>query len=184
MKRTTKLKRLARHLLATTCLTAGSTAMATTVSEPPDFGTTFGTATDLPNGTTMVDGSVQFPGDTNDFFTFQDLVPGTEFFFTATLTSATNGLELNLLTSGDAALPGSSNPYSFATSLPASATVDAPSDGIIVFDVLTGGGEGPARAYNITVNTATYVPEPGTLGAMGLGLAAGAALTRRRKKKV
>jgi PEP-CTERM motif len=158
--------------------------MATTVSEPPNFGTTFGTATDLPDGTTEVDGSVQFPGDTNDYFTFQDLVPGSGFYFTASTTSSP-GLELNLLTSGDAALPGSSNPYTFTASDPDIVTgLSAPSDGIIVFDVLTPGGEGPARAYTIDITTSTYVPEPGTLGAMGLGLAAGAALLRRRRKKI
>src|SRR5580698_2346062 len=179
MKRTTQLKRLARHLLATTCLTAG-TAMATTVSEPPNFGTTFATATALPVGTTVVEGGVSMNNDLNDYFKFEGLVPGTGFDFTATTNS---GLTLNLLNSADAALPSSSDPYTFTTSLPASVGVTAPSDGIIVFDVVSPGGEG-LRAYTVTVTTATFVPEPGTLGAMGLGLAAGAALTRRRKKKV
>jgi hypothetical protein len=181
MTRTTQLKRLARHLLATTCLTAG-TAMATTVTEPPSFGTTFATATALPAGTTMVEGGVTMTGgDLNDYFEFEGLVPGTGFDFTASTTSS--GLSLNLLNSADAALPSSTDPYTFTTSLPASVDVTAPSDGIIVFDVVSPGGEG-LRSYTIAVNTATFVPEPGTLGAMGLGLAAGAALTRRRKKKV
>jgi hypothetical protein len=180
MKRNTQLKRLARHLLATTCLTAG-TAMATTVSEPPNFGTTFATATPLPVGTTIVEGGVTMTGgDLNDYFKFEGLLPGTGFDFTATTNS---GLELNLLDSADTGLPGSENPYTFTTSLPASVDVTAPSDGIIVFDVVSPGVEG-LRSYTIAVSTATFVPEPGTLGAMGLGLAAGAALTRRRKKKV
>jgi hypothetical protein len=183
MKRTTRLKKLARRLLAITCLTAGSTALATTISEPPNFGTTFATATPLPAGTTIVEGSVQFPSDTNDFFTFQDLVPGTGFDFTASTTSTI--LEVDLLTSADTALPGSANPYVFTSSDPNMVTgLTAPSDGQIVFDVITGGGEGPARAYTIDVDTVTYGPEPGTLGVMGLGLAAGAAFALRRTKKI
>jgi hypothetical protein len=184
MKRTTQLKRLARRLLATTCLTA-CTAMATTISEPPNFGTTFGTATPLPEGTTTVEGSVSFGSDMNDFFYFQDLVPGTGFYFTATTTS-TPGLDLSLLTTGDAALPGSANPYTFTASDPTiESNLNAPANGVIVFDVLYPSSAEGARFYTITVNTVTYTaPEPGTLGAMGLGLAAGAALKRRRRKKI
>ena len=106
MNRSARLKKLARHLLAITCLTAGGTAGASTLSQPPNFGTSFANVTPVPVGTTIVDGSVQFGSDTNDFFTFQNLVPGTGFDFTASTTSS--GLELDLLTSADAALPGSS----------------------------------------------------------------------------
>jgi hypothetical protein len=134
-----------------------------------------------PVGTTIVDGSVQFPSDTNDFFVFQDLVPGTGFDLTASTTSTI--LEVDLLTSADAAPPRSANPYVFTSSIPNIVTgLTSPSDGQIVFDVITGDAEGPARAYTITVNTVTYAPEPGTLGAMGLGLAVGAVLTLRRQR--
>lgn len=182
MNRSARLKKLASHLLAAICLTAG-TSQATVESEPPNFGTTFLTATDLPLGTTMIEGTVQFPSDTDDFFVFQNLQPGTGFDFTASTTST--GLEVDLLTSADTPLPGNANPYIFTASDPNIATgITAPSDGQIVFEVFTGNAEGPARAYTISVDSVTYTPEPGTLGAMGLALAAGAAVALRRRKKV
>jgi hypothetical protein len=179
MGKTTRLRKFAKHLLATTCLTAGTTAVASTVSEPPNFGTTFATATALPTGTSMVNGSVQFPSDTNDFFTFGDLASGTAFDFTASTTSV--GLEVQIFNSSDTSLGG---PFAFTSSSSAIEDLTAPANGQLVFDVIVGGGEGPARDYTIQVNTQTVAPEPGTVGAMGLGLAAGAAFLRRRRKKL
>jgi hypothetical protein len=127
----------------------------------------------------MVNGSVQFPSDTNDFFTFEDLGSGTPFDFTASTTSA--GLNVQLFNSSDNSLGG---PFPFTSSSPAIEDLTAPANGQLVFDVITGSGEGPARAYTITVNTQTTVPEPGTVGAMGLGVTAGAAFLRRRRKKI
>jgi hypothetical protein len=95
-------------------------------------------------GTTIVNGSVQFPGDTNDFFIFQDLVPGTELYFTALTTVRRSTSRPGILVGADTALPGSANPYVFTASDPNIVTsLSVPSDGVIVFDVITNGGEGP-----------------------------------------
>ncbi len=93
MGKNTRLKKLARLLLAAACLTAGAAILANaqivtegTSPAPSDFGNTFGAAYLLPDGTTQVNGSIDFGGDSADFFTFEDLAAGTGFSFTATST--------------------------------------------------------------------------------------------------
>jgi hypothetical protein len=75
MGKNTRLKKLARHLLATTCLTAGAAALANAqvVTEgsggaPADFGNTFGAAYLLPDGTIQVNGGVSFGSDPAIFY--------------------------------------------------------------------------------------------------------------------
>jgi hypothetical protein len=184
MGKHTRLKKLARHLLATTCLTAGVAAMADaqTVTEgtspaPADFGNTFGTAYLLPNGTTQVNGTTHDNVDPADFITFQGLQGGTGFSFTATSTSniASN---LSIFNSSDVKLLG---PTSFSSVEGTSGHGTVPTDGTLTFDVFS--NSEATQTYSINL-TATQAPEPGTLAAMGLGLAAGAGLILRRKKKI
>ena len=56
-----------------------------------------------------------------------------------------------------------------------------PGDGILVMQVLQGEGL-PTYDLTITANAATTIPEPGTLAAMGLGLAGAFALRRKLAK--
>jgi hypothetical protein len=184
MGKHTRLKKLARHLLATTCLTAGVAAIADAqvVTEgvspaPADFGNTFATAYLLPNGTTQVNGTVQQGADTADFFTFQGLQGGTGFSFSASGNSPI-ALSLDIFNSSDTQI-GST--HIFTSVEGASGTGTVPVNGELIFDVFSGSEAREAYTINLT---ATQSPEPGTLGAMGLGLAAGAALVMRRKKKV
>jgi hypothetical protein len=187
MLKSTRMKRLARHLLATTCLTAGAAALANAqvVTEgiggaPADFGNTFGAAYLLPDGTTQVNGTVEIGSDPADFFTFQGLQGGTGFSFTATST-LTRTIGLDIFNSSDSQL-GATDFFSSAEAGSGIGTV--PSDGTLTFELFpNGSGEG-LRTYSVNL-TATSTPEPGTLGAMGLGLTAGAAaLARRRRKKI
>jgi hypothetical protein len=185
MAKNTRLKKLAAHLLAMTCLTAGAAASARaqivtegTAPAPSDFGNSFGAAYLLPEGTTEVDGSVEFGSDTADFFTFQDLLGGSSFSFTATSTLS-RVIGLDLFNSSDMQI-GSQDLFSSTASASGSGTV--PGDGMLTFELLVpGSGEG-IRPYTVDV-TATIAPEPGTLGAMGLGVAAVAVLARRRRMK-
>ena len=187
MVKNRRLKKLARHLLATTCLTAGAAALANAqvVTEgvppaPADFGNTFGAAYLLPDGTTQVNGTVEFGSDPADFFTFQGLEAGSTFSFTASST-LTRVIDLDLFNSTDTQL-GSTDSFSSTESAVGSGTV--PTDGTLTFEpFIPGAGEG-IRTYSVDLTATSASPEPGTLGVMGLGLAAGAALVRRRKKKI
>lgn len=188
MGKNTRLKKLARHLLATTCLTAGAAALANaqvvTEAVPPaptDFGNTFGAAYLLPDGTTTVNGAVEFGSDIADYFTFHGLQGGTNFNFTATSTDS-RLIGIDLFNSSDVQI-GVEEAFDSVESATGSGSV--PSDGILTFGLLVdGSGEG-TRPYSVELNaTQSSTPEPGTLGVMGLGLAAGAALAKRRKKKI
>jgi hypothetical protein len=187
MGKHTRLKKLARHLLATTCLTAGAAAIADaqvvtegTAPAPADFGNTFGAAYLLPLGTTQVNGSTHDNVDPADFITFQGLQGGTGFSFTATSTSPI-GSDLNIFNSSDVKLSG---PFFFSSSEGTSGNGTVPTDGLLTFDVFSSSEAVQSYSINLTATQAAGTPEPGTLGAMGLGLAAGAALMMRRKKKV
>src|ERR1035438_2743209 len=110
MGKNTRLKKLARRLLATTCLTAGAAALANAqvVTEgsggaPADFGNTLGAAYLLPDGTIQVNGGVSFGSDPADFFTFQGLAGGTGFSFTAS-TPGTKSIGLDIFNSSDTQL--------------------------------------------------------------------------------
>src|SRR4051812_43057138 len=85
---TAALKRFARGLLTTTCLTAAATGMAQAgiVNEggnggaTDSFGNTFALVTALPGGTTEVIGGINPAGD-NDFFRFSGLLAGAGYSF-------------------------------------------------------------------------------------------------------
>ena len=190
MGKNTRLKKSARHLLATTCLTAGAAALANAqvVAEgsggaPADFGNTFGAAYLLPDGTGMVLGSVTGISDPADFFTFQGLAGGTGFSFNAT-SFLPGQIGLDIFNSSDTQL-GSTDFFSSSDSGSGSGTV--PADGTLTFELFPS-GEG-ARPYTVSLTATlapTGIPEPGTLGVMGLGLAAGRhsrGAARRRFKR-
>jgi hypothetical protein len=179
------LKMLARHLLAIACLTVGAAALAHaqvitegTPPAPADFGNTFGAAFLLPDGTTQVNGSVELGSDTADFFTFQGLEAGSSFSFTATSTG-NRAIGLDLFNSSDTQI-GSSDLFAMAQSASGSGTV--PTDGTLTLDLFVSGSVEGIRPYQVNLTATDATPEPGTLGAMGLGVAAGAVLWRRRRK--
>jgi hypothetical protein len=190
MGKHTRLKKFARHLLATTCLTAGAAAVANaqvitegTTPAPADFGNNSGSAYLLPNGTTQVNGVVTTGTDPADFFTFEGLQGGTGFSFAATMTGP-GAVGLEVLNSSNTVLVPE-NFYNSTNGDNSGGTV--PTDGLLVFGLFASGEPGGSRPYtvNLTATQApTGTPEPGTLGVMGLGLAAGAAIMRRRKKKI
>jgi hypothetical protein len=195
MAKNNRLKKLARHLLATTCLTAGAAALdGQVVNEPTgagDFGNTFATATVMPLGTTTVNGFVggfltTDAFDPADYITFQGLQGGTSFSFLASLSlNDSAGERLFVLNSSDGSV--GSSPYSFTgAEVPFSASGSGivPVDGLLTLGITANTELRQSYTINLTATEAPSTPEPGTLGAMGLGLAAGAAFTLRRKKKV
>lgn len=149
-------------------MSQGQTITEGTPPAPADFGNTFGAAFLLPDGTTQVNGSVELGTDIADFFTFQNLLGGSTFSFTATST-LTRVIGLDLFNSSDTQI-GSEDLFNSNASASGSGTV--PGDGTLTFELLVDGSVEGIRPYTVNL-TATESPEPETLGAMGLGLAAG-----------
>ena len=87
MQKSARLKKIARHLLATTCLTAAAagSAGATTITEGTDFSNTFAGANALPIGADVVDGSIggAIVSDPDDDFRFSGLLAGSSFSLAA-----------------------------------------------------------------------------------------------------
>jgi hypothetical protein len=165
------LKKIARELLATTCLTAvaGGTAFATTVNESTDFGNTFANTTQLPVGSDVVNGSINFTSDPADFIRFIGLAPNLPFTLSGFNVFGTNNK--TVLSSSNSVIAGPTD-----VSLPLSGTV--PGDGILIVDVnnnIEGG------TYSLTLNAA-LAPEPSTLTGVGLALAAALGLRCRQKR--
>jgi hypothetical protein len=191
MNKTARLKRLSRHLLATTCLTLAGVgaAHATTINETSapgtDFGSTFGTATNLSSiaalavpGTNNALGALSGGGDL-DYFTFTG-EPGTAFSYNITDTSNGQG-RATILNSLAANIGSTASLTTFAfNGSPLTGTGLVPTDGKIIVDIVTGCECG--FSYNATVS-APNAPEPGTLAdvGLGLGLAGAIALGRRRR---
>ena len=170
------LKSFTRCLLDATCLTAATTAHATTITGTGDnFPHLFADAlaSPLPFGTTMVDGSAA-DGSTFDFVDFIGLVPGGAF--SVTFTNVNTGSEdFSLLNSSDASVGSPSSPQVVNTNV--TITGNTPSDGQLIAEVQQSEGNN----YTIAL-TATTVPEPATSGLAGLGIAAGLLAYRRRKQ--
>jgi hypothetical protein len=188
LKNTSTFKKLATRLLTTTCLTVAATAVAFggVVTEPgggngPGFGNT-SPGTLLPAGTTEVDGVATLNHGSNEWYEFQGLPGGASLssisFAFQNNGSSTFGVELF----SDAAQ--GSTVVTATTSVGAGAMYTPvgtiPVDGFLVVDIQRG-NEG-AIPYVLTLTQSA--PEPGTMAALGLGLAGlGAASLRRRLRK-
>jgi hypothetical protein len=173
---TPRLKKAARHLLATTCLVAGAEAAAITegvAPAPTDFGGTLATGYVTPSGTNAVTGRIAI-SDSFDLFFFTGLTPGS-------LTFDVSSLLDNAFEYGVEAFDSSG---SFLGNLPQNggASVIVPGDGIVGIRVGADVSEGSAN-YTVSFEGGfSAVPEPGTtaLGALGLAAAAVAAVKRRK----
>ena len=172
---TDALKKISRHLLATTCLTAaaahGATITESSVSGA-DFGNSFGAANVLPVGTTEVIGAIN-PSSDFDFFRFSGLQPGGGYSLAGFYEAGTArfGVEksdqtfLNALTSNPASLSGV-----------------IPTDGILVVQVANNEA---VMNYDLTLTAplaSTGTPEPSTAAGVALGLAGAWALRRNKAK--
>jgi PEP-CTERM motif len=172
--RAAALKKFARGLLTTTCLTAAAAGMAQAgvVNESSvagaDFGNTFGLRNNLGAGVTEVIGAA--PNGDVDFFSISGLLGGGAFSISGIYTGFANYSVLNSAQGTVSAGGGNLSPL----------TGTIPNDGILVVQV--SGSEGPTT-YDLTLSAPTSgVPEPSTLGGVGLALAAGYALRRKLAK--
>jgi hypothetical protein len=177
MQKTARLKKLARHLLASTCLTvaAAGTAYGSTFNESSDFSNAFGTADILPVGTDTVIGHIGF-GDADDYFEFTGLLGGATFFLGASTDGNSFNPFVTVLSNSPSTITG---PLTFSFGSPTNGSGVIPADGILVFHV---GNPGEGGTYTVTLDAPLAgVPEPGTLTGVGLGLAGALALRRRSK---
>lgn len=203
------LESFTRGLLATTCLTVacGVSATAGTITEgtppaPADFPNTL-PAYLLPTGTTVVNGFIganccEAAGgfDYADWFEFQGLTPGnlyaivgisqgTDPFNAASL--GENGIRVEYYSTSNTSTPLGTLDIGEAGGNPVTNTFTAPSDGNLLVDVKFActecGFPLTTWAENPDPYTVSLAPEPGTLGAIGLGLGAVALAWRRRRAK-
>jgi hypothetical protein len=193
------LEHFARGLLATTCLTVacGATAMASTVTEgsPPGTAPYFPTTPNgylLPVGTNEVIGVLGLVGETGDFgptswFEFQGLTPGGSYSLSA-FTEAGDFVRLSFFNDSMPSALGGLDPGEKGGT--DSTTLTAPADGNLVVNMYSideGGGQ--AFQVNIAANRVetgpveggSTVPEPSTMGGVGLGLGALALAWHRRR---
>jgi hypothetical protein len=194
MQKTSKLRRLAAQLLATTCLTA-ATGMAGTISYSEGV-----TPVDYPNsspgtsllaaanpGTTNISGAVSGT-DAADFFELTGLGAGT---FVASAVLGEGGPAVfsvfddtsALLAGGGNSSTGGAGLFGFSSPGPFnSGSLAIPVDGNLILEVLRY-HEGSSN-YTVTVTTTTSgVPEPSTVGLVGVGLAGALTLARKRRKQ-
>ena len=158
-------------LLGAGMVSACGTANADTLDESSvagmDFGDTFSAANVLQSGVDRITGEIEAGFPAEDYFRWNDLVPGTTFTGTGSIT----GGHFRLLNSAEAELDTDED---LNTTINMSTTV--PLDGVIVGNFRGIEGNGP---YDLTVN-ASFVPEPGSATFLSLG-AAGLLGMRRRK---
>ena len=188
MNKTARLKRLSKHLLATTCLTLAGVgaAHATTINETSapgsDFGNTFALATNLssiaaltPATGDTVNGTLPF--NDHDYFTFTGEPAGKLFSITEIASRASQGT-MEVLNSAQGVVV---NTVGLTTTQTAYEAV-VPNDGILTVVVNYGACSECTIGYSIGL-TAPVAPEPGTLAEVGLGLGlAGAVALRRRRQ--
>jgi hypothetical protein len=173
--RTHTLKRFARQLLATTCLTVaiGAVAEASTTNETSvvDFSNTFLGRNILPIGTTEVIGQIN-PSSDIDYFQIGGLLGGGAYNFTGVYTDFSSYGVLN----------SSGGILNFLSSNPSSMAGVIPSDGILVVQVQQAE---QLAGYDLTLTAPTIptnVPEPSSLSSVGIGLIGALALRRKLKK--
>jgi hypothetical protein len=183
LQRAPKLKRLARHLLTTTCLTAGvaGCAYATGLNVT---GLSPSTNESSPTIETVGTGANSVSGTTNEgsnYIEFEGLPAGStlgSISFVFTNNSSFSEYSLTILNSSDTVLSGPVGVPAGGSDTPSSVVI--PSNGDIVVDF----GECECSSgFTITLNDPSSVPEPAALGGVGLGLAGIGALARRRRKQ-
>jgi PEP-CTERM motif len=173
MQKTSTLKRLARRLLTTTCLTAAAATMAVAGPYTGPYGSTMGTAPDV-GTSTPVSGSENVYGQ-QQWFEFTGLTAGT----TITIQDlAGSGSSLNWALLSDTSVSLASNNLGVGASVTPSFSL--PGDGNVFVEIVATNESG--NNWQVTLNPGTSTPEPGTLGAVGIGLAGLGALARRRRK--
>ncbi len=172
-KTSASLKKLARKLLTTTCLTAIATgaAQATTFNESTitDFSNNFPGANVLPAGTDRVIGGLSPLVVDSDFFKWSGLLAGDIY----TLTSGGYVGMVNVTTYNSA--QGVLNAQS---TNPATLTGIIPGDGMLVVGVTPFEGTN----YDFSLKTNSPTPEPATFAGVGLALAGALALRSKSKK--
>jgi hypothetical protein len=175
MGKDSRLKKLARTLLTTTCLTAAAgAAHANTFLESSFGGGDFSNVLTSPSniGVTadVVQGTLETPccTDTADFFQIPGLVAGAKYTLSYVQNSGFSGVLLQLY-DGTTTFSG---PYGSGSVT----TITVPVDNNLVFGIA--GSEGPS---SYTIGFAAQAPEPGTLGLAATALASALALRRRKK---
>ena len=181
-KQSTFAKKFAGALLATTCLTgaSGAVANASTIIEgvlpaPTDFPNT-APGFLLPVGTTLVEGGLG-PSDGSDWFEFQSLQGGGSFSELATyaVDSPEAGFQVAI--------------YSTALDLLNIGTLEG--SGQVLSGTIPGNGEllvninsesGRSFGYDVSLTAPPGAPEPSTLAGAGLALATALAWRRRRTR--
>jgi hypothetical protein len=185
--------RLSRHkmILAAACggMIGTSAAQAATVSEPPDFGDSFGAATVLPGGTNQIEGSVEAGslGNPIDFARFNGLIPSAsidiDYAISNVLMGGETSISLVFFNSGG----GTIGSVAINQASPASGQVGVtvPLDGSIVAQVnFQAYDSDPTLDYTISFDESalqeeTAIPEPTSAAIAGLGAAT--LLARRRR---
>ena len=194
------VSRFAKTLLGATCLTAatGGAALAGSITYSEGSGIapspwpTTAPGTALPAagnpGTTIVNGFTNDSNARDGFFELTGLGIGT-FTLSADVTEGGDTVirvfddSSNLLegggdhqTSGPGLFgPTTSNPLNFSS-------LGIPSDGNLVIEILDYHED--SASYSVTVNTTgNGVPEPTTVGLVGLGLAGALTLSRKRRQQ-
>jgi len=187
MNKTARLKRLSRHLLATTCLTLAGVgaAHATTITESSAPGATFGhtfvTATNLssiaaltPSTGDTVFGTIPF--NDVDYFTFSGEAAGQHFSITEQATQSFGTLQV--LDSSQGVLV---NTVGLTTTQNVYDAV-VPNNGIITVVVSFSNSNENTITYAVGVQS-PIAPEPGTFDEIGLGLGLAAAMTLKRRRQ-
>ena len=188
MNKTARLKRLSRHLLATTCLTLAGVgaAHATTISETSapssDFGNTFGTATNLstiaaltPATGDTVTGTLTF--NDVDWFTFTG-EPAGKLFSISVLANRNFGTVIVENSSGTALV----NTVNLTTTQNVYEAV-VPNDGMLDVGLTFSNSNENPIGYIVNV-TSPVAPEPSTFAEIGLGLGLAGVVTLRRRRQI